>query len=126
MASATKLSSSDHPIAYLNYETEAHCEAAGEEIKARTNAKLSWIDYPHRPGKPPDWSYEVIECLYRLRPCGAYNPCASKNDARAAPWSHHSMVDGLCAGGAICAPLDPVRAWPRCGHEEISGCRPLA
>jgi hypothetical protein len=27
-------SSSDHPIVYLGYETDAHCEAAGEEIKA--------------------------------------------------------------------------------------------
>ena len=50
------LASSDNPIAYLSYETEALCEAAGEEIKARANAKRSWIDYRCiDTGKPPVW-----------------------------------------------------------------------
>ena len=53
-----------HPIAYLSYETVAHCEAAGEEIKARANAKRSWIDYPlHRHRETTSLAYEVIEVL---------------------------------------------------------------
>jgi hypothetical protein len=50
------LSNLDHPIAYLAYEIEALCEAAGEEIKAHANAKRSWIDYRCiDTGKPPVW-----------------------------------------------------------------------
>ena len=52
------------PYCVLSYETVAHCEAAGEEIKARANAKRSWIDYPlHRLRETSSLAYEVIEVL---------------------------------------------------------------
>ena len=50
------LSSSDHPIAYLSYATDALCEAVGEEFTARADAKGWTIDYRCiDTGKPPVW-----------------------------------------------------------------------
>ncbi len=50
------LSNSGHPIAYLAYETEALCEVAGEEIKARANEKCWTIDYRCiNSNQPPLW-----------------------------------------------------------------------
>ena len=46
------LSSSDHPFWYLSYETEAHCEAAGEEIKALSTFRV--------------WPTANIRALYSL------------------------------------------------------------
>ena len=52
------------PYCVISYESVEHCEAAGEEIKARANAKRSWIDYPlHRHRETTSLAYEVIEVL---------------------------------------------------------------
>jgi hypothetical protein len=50
------LSNTDHPITHPAYETEALCEAAGEEIKARVNEKRLRIDYLCvNTNQPPVW-----------------------------------------------------------------------
>jgi hypothetical protein len=47
LASALALAAESEPeyVAHLAYKTEALCEAAGEEIKARANEKRWTIDY---------------------------------------------------------------------------------
>jgi hypothetical protein len=58
LASALALAAEGEPeyVVHLAYKTEALCEAAGEEIKARASAKRWRIDYRCvNTNQPPVW-----------------------------------------------------------------------